>query len=538
MNKTKYIINDISLPVDSSPADAYEAAKSRLQRAGIKMNGVELSLYRKSVDARKKKDIRLVYSVLASGISSSVSDALARQLHISPLKEEELVFRFGKESLSASPVIVGTGPCGLFAALLLARNGYAPIVLERGGNVDERVEAVERFHCSQILDPDSNVQFGAGGAGTFSDGKLVTRLNDPHTSFILSTLVKMGADPDILIKAKPHVGTDVLRNVTKNMIAEIEALGGKILFHTRFLRPIVASGSVKAVETTAGRMEAGALILAIGHSARDTYEALLMQGLAIEAKPFSVGMRIEHRAESIDRAMYGDLAGHPALGHAEYNLSHNTKVRGVYTFCMCPGGTVVAAASEQGGVVVNGMSERARNGENSNSAVVCSVFKEDYGATPMRAIAFQRSIEQAAFVSGGHSYAAPFCTVGSFLNADEYKRFSSSVSPTYMNGEHLQYASPENYLPNFVCKGIRDALLAFDQRIEGFASPDALLTGAETRTSAPIRILRDRETYLAIGFDNLYPGGEGAGYAGGITSAALDGMYIAVRFMERFAPIL
>jgi uncharacterized FAD-dependent dehydrogenase len=298
----------------------------------------------------------------------------------------------------------------------------------------------------------------------------------------------------------------------------------------------VRESRITAVKTSVGEFPAGALVLAIGHSARDTYETLLSSGLSIEAKPFSVGMRIEHLAEDIDRAMYGDFAGHPVLGHAEYNLSHNTKVRGVYTFCMCPGGTVVAAASECGGVVVNGMSERARDGKNSNSAVVCSVFKEDYGADPRRAIAFQRSIERAAYAVGGENYSAPFCTVGHFLGRCPEKK-TGKVLPTYMGGTHLAYASPEDYLPPFVTDGIRAALLSFDRKIEGFANSDALLTGAETRTSAPIRILRNPETRLALGYQNLYPGGEGAGYAGGITSAALDGTYIAVSLMEQYAPL-
>lgn len=538
MGNCKYIINDISLPVGSMPEDAYAVASERLRHVFANQRSVSFSVYRKSVDARKKKDIRLVYSVLADGVEKEISELVCKKFRISPLNEKKLCFRCGVRPLSAPPVVVGTGPCGLFAALVLAKNGYAPIVLERGGSVDERVAAVERFHKFQIFDPETNIQFGAGGAGTFSDGKLVTRLNDPNTAFVLSTLVDMGADPDILMKAKPHVGTDVLRIVTQNMLKEIELLGGKVLFHTRFLRAISSEGTVTAVDTSAGRLEAGALILAIGHSARDTYEALLSEGLAIEAKPFSVGMRIEHRAMEIDRAMYGDFAGHPALGHAEYNLSYNTKSRGVYTFCMCPGGTVVAAASEPDGVVVNGMSERARNGENSNSAVVCSVFKEDFGAKPLAAIEFQRSIERAAFAFGGKNYGAPFCTVGDFLEKRAPRTLPTSVQPSYMDGRNLSLASPETYLPEFACKGIRDALMAFDKKIEGFAAPAALLTGAETRTSAPIRILRDKESRLAIGYSNLYPCGEGAGYAGGITSAALDGTYVALSFMECFAPIL
>ena len=538
MKDCVYIVNDISLSVNSPVEEAFSIARNRLRRARISLKGVHFSVYRKSVDARKKKDIRLVYSVAASGLCCEISEPLAKELHIARLQDGALSFKMGTDMLSNPPVVVGAGPCGLFAALLLAKNGYAPIVLERGGCVEERVAVVDRFNRMQILDTETNVQFGAGGAGTFSDGKLVTRVNDPFISFVLSTLVEMGADPDILTKAKPHVGTDVLRTVTQRMIDAIEENGGRVLYHAKFLRVIASQGEVSAVETSVGRIPAGALILAIGHSARDTYESLLGQGFAMEAKPFSIGVRIEHRADDIDRALYGDFAGHPALGHAEYNLSHNTKIRGVYTFCMCPGGTVVAAASETGGVVVNGMSEKARDGENSNSAVVCSVFKEDYGATPIKAIEFQRSIERAAFLSAGKNYSAPLCTVGDFLEARPARQAAGKIRPTYMMGNHLSLVSPEQSLPGFACENIRSALRAFDKKIEGFASPYALLTGAETRTSAPIRILRDPATRIALGYKNVYPGGEGAGYAGGITSAALDGMYVAISLMERYAPIL
>lgn len=538
MKEIVYIINDISISVNSPIEEAYTVARERLRRARVSLSNVNFSIYRKSVDARKKKDIRLVYSIAAKGIFENISAEMCKVHHIAQLSDADLSFSIGKEKLSCAPVIVGAGPCGLFAALLLAKHGYAPIVLERGGCVDERVSLVERFHRLGILDEETNIQFGAGGAGTFSDGKLVTRLNDPYIHYILSTLVEMGADSDILTKAKPHVGTDILRVVTQNMINCIESHGGKVLYHTKFFKAVTEAGVVRAVDTSAGRFPAGALILAIGHSARDTYSTLISDGFALESKPFSVGMRIEHRANDIDIAMYGDYAGHPSLGHAEYNLSHNTKVRGVYTFCMCPGGTVVAAASELGGVVVNGMSERARDGDNSNSAVVCTVFKDDYGATPQKAIEFQRSIERAAFVAGGNKYNAPISSVGDFLSARAPRSIPDKIRPTYRNGEHLTLSSPDNYLPGFVCRGIRDALLSFDKKIAGFADPAALLTGAETRTSAPIRILRDPATRLALGYKNLYPGGEGAGYAGGITSAALDGIYIAISLMEQYAPIL
>jgi uncharacterized FAD-dependent dehydrogenase len=295
------------------------------------------------------------------------------------------------------------------------------------------------------------------------------------------------------------------------------------------------SDGICEITTDKGAIKTGALVLAIGHSARDTYSMLMSKGVRLEAKQFSVGMRIEHLTEDIDRAMYGDFASHPALSHAEYNLAHNTKERGVYTFCMCPGGVVVPAASEEFGVVSNGMSYHARDGKNSNSAVVCSVFREDYGSDPASAIEFQRKIERAAYKAGGENYSAPIITVGDFLSGD-LKNEPSRIMPTYMDGG-VKLARAEEYLPDFVTKGIKNALLDFDKKISGFAASDAILTGAETRTSAPVRILRDRDTGLAPGFDNLYPIGEGAGYAGGITSAAIDGLKAAINIVKRFSPL-
>jgi uncharacterized FAD-dependent dehydrogenase len=325
--------------------------------------------------------------------------------------------------------------------------------------------------------------------------------------------------------------------VVQNILDRIESLGGKICYHTRFIATGLDCGRINRVKTSSGDIEAGALVLAIGHSARDTYEELMTSGVAIEGKNFSVGMRIEHLTEDIDRAMYGSMAGHEKLGHAEYNLSYDTKNRGVYTFCMCPGGEVVAAASEDGGVVVNGMSRHKRDGRNSNSAVVCSVFKEDYGATPESAIAYQQRIERAAFDAAGGGYTAPIITVGDLMPG-ECKHEPRRIMPTYMGGENVKLTRPEKYLPEYVVNGIKSALLSFDKRIDGFAASDAVLTGAETRTSAPIRILRDNDTRLAIGYQNLYPAGEGAGYAGGITSAAIDGLKTAIALMKIYKPSL
>lgn len=527
------IVNNVKLPINASHKEAFIVARRKLKSIGLSVKDSDCYIHRKSVDARRKNDIFFVYSV-AARVSHIPPEATLRDKGMAALLTEAVTPEISDSKISAPPVVVGTGPCGLFAALILAEHGYNPIVLERGGTVLQRKNAIRHLKEQRRLDPETNIQFGAGGAGTFSDGKLVTRLNDPMLSYVLSRFVEFGAPEEITYIAKPHIGTDILINVVDNMLNRIEELGGRVLYNTKFLKANSDGGTVSSVVTTTGEIKAGAVILAIGHSARDTYEHLIKEGFLIEPKPFSVGMRIEHLTENIDKAMYGDFAGHPALSHAEYALSHNTKERGVYTFCMCPGGEVVAAASEEGGVVVNGMSENARAGRNSNSAVVCSVFKEDYGSTPLSAIEFQRKIERAAFTAGGGNYSAPIITVSDFL-CGSLKKEPHEVLPTYMEGA-VKLARPETFLPSFTVNAIKDALIAFDKRIEGFASPNAVLTGAETRTSAPIRILRNPETHLAIGYNNFYPAGEGAGYAGGISSAAIDGIKTAICLMKEHGP--
>lgn len=528
------IVNNIKLPIDASSKEAFSVAKKRLSSAGISCRDLHFTVYRRSIDARIKSNIFFVWSIAASGEFSQLDEKRLAAKDISVLSENAFPkVVFGEEKLSAPPIVVGSGPCGLFAALLLAENGYRPVLIERGGSVKERQAAVSDFIRSHVLSEETNIQFGAGGAGTFSDGKLVTRVNDPLTNYVLGRFVEFGAPEEIKYIAKPHVGTDVLSEVVEKILDRISQLGGKILYHTKYISSNFKSDKVVSVNTDRGEIPAGAIILAIGHSARDTYSGLIASDFAVEAKNFSVGMRIEHLAEDIDRAMYGDFAGDPRLGHAEYNLSHNTKIRGVYTFCMCPGGQVVAAASESGGVVVNGMSYHARDGKNSNSAVVSTVFKEDYGSTPQKAIEFQCNIERSAFLAGGGEYRAPMITVGDFLSGT-LKNEPKRVLPTYMNGENLKLASPDKFLPSFVTSSIKDALLSFDRKIHGFAVQDAVLTGAETRTSAPVRILRDPETRLALGKSNFYPAGEGAGYAGGITSAAIDGLKTAITLMNKF----
>ena len=537
MNRSSrvYIINNITLPADASDKEAFSVAEKRLASSGASLGGkVKYSIYRRSTDARKKGDIRFVYSVLAEGVELSVPKHALEKGGISIFEQSKPRFILGKEKIKGRVVVVGSGPCGMFCALTLAELGFPVTVIEQGGSVGERKRAHEEFCRTRKLDTRTNIQFGAGGAGTFSDGKLVTRVNDPLCGYVMDKLVEFGAPEEIRYLAKPHIGTDVLSVVVDTLLKKIEALGGLVLYHTEMLDIMSDNGVVRGVKTNNGDISASAVVLAVGHSARDAYAMLMKRGLKIEAKPFSVGMRIEHKASDIDKALYGDMAGHPALGHAEYNLFHNTKVRGVYTFCMCPGGVVVPAASEEGGVVVNGMSYHSRNAENSNSAVLCSIFREDYGGTPMGAIEFQRQIEEAAYRAAGSDYTAPCITVGDFISG-KCEKNPDYVKPSYMDGA-VRLCDPAKYLPGFVLENIKGGLRSFDKKISGFASANAVLTGPETRTSAPLRILRDAESGLAIGYENLYPAGEGAGYAGGITSAAIDGIKVAMKITSIYQP--
>ncbi len=523
------LISGIRLSPDAEPSNAIAEARRRLRGVRLLSEGMRFAIYKKSVDARDRERVLLVYTVAASGL---LPETLPEGLSgISLLREETPAPTYGDTPLSAPPVVVGSGPCGLFCALLLAEHGYAPILLERGADVKERREAYRRFVKEGVLDTETNVQFGAGGAGTFSDGKLLTRVRDPFGAYVLKTFVRFGAPEEILTMAKPHVGTDILGDVVENMLGEIVRLGGLVYTHTKLLDIGVQNGTLHSVITTAGEMPAGALVLAIGHSARDTYEMLFRHGFSVEPKAFSVGMRVEHLQEEIDASLYGRFAGHPALGHAEYALSADTKTRGVYTFCMCPGGEVMAAASEEESVAVNGMSYHARDGKNANSAVLASVFPADYGNTPTGAIAFQRRLERAAFLAAGGDYRAPMVTVGDFL-AGKAVAEPSRVLPTYREGR-VTVVAPEAYLPSVYTEAIRRAFGRFSKQISGFDAPYALLTGVETRTSAPLRILRT-DARLALGYDNIYPAGEGAGYAGGITSAALDGVRTALSLMAKF----
>ena len=540
MRDIKLLVERIRVSIDCSDEMIADKAKEKMKRAGINTSTLHFRLYKKSIDARNKEDIRLECAVLVEGeFSQKALDAKTlTRVQARVLHEEEPTLVFGSEQMPAAPVVVGMGPAGLFAALLLAQNGYAPILIDRGGSIAERAADVARFRNEGILNTESNVQFGAGGAGTFSDGKLITRINDPLCNYVLKSLVTFGAPEDIRIKAKPHIGTDVLRVVVDNILSEIERLGGQVIYHCRMDEITECTDKTLSIKTTKGEMHAGALLLAPGHSARDTYRYLIKQNYAIEAKPMSVGVRVEHLQTEIDRALYGNFAGHPNLGPAEYALSDTKGERGVYTFCMCPGGEVVAAASEEGGLVVNGMSYHARNNPNANAAVAVSIGCEDYekeeGSAPLGAIAFQRKIERAAFVAGGNDYSAPVMTMQDFVNGTN-THTRGRVAPSYRDGK-VKEADFGTIFPSFVTESLRYGFRSFGKKIPGFDAHDSMLTAAETRTSAPVRILRNKETMTAVGHPQIYPCGEGAGYAGGITSAAVDGLRAAMALMSTFAP--
>ena len=539
MDKQIYIFDGVALGIDEPADNALKIVRSRMRRAGICIDGYRVSIYKKSVDARKRDAVKLVYSVSVDCIDGSVKDKDSFcRLGARCVSCGELEISFGDETMRERPLVVGMGPAGMFCALILAENGYAPVIIDRGDSIADRVQAMERFYKHHVLDTESNIQFGAGGAGTFSAGKLLTRINDPKCAYVLETFKRFGAPEEVTVKAKPHIGTDILRRVVDNILKYIESLGGEVIYRCK-LEDLASmpDGLLKAT-TTRGDIVCSCAVLALGHSARDTYGMLLERGFDIVPKPISVGVRIEHKRAHIERALYGDLAGHKALGAAEYALSDTKGERGVYTFCMCPGGEVVAAASELGEVVVNGMSNFARDGENSNSAIAVSVRVEDYekvnGSIALGAIEFQRRIERAAFEAGGGGYAVPVQTVGDFLNGTA-GREPYEVMPTYMGGTNFKAASMDDVLPRFVTESLRYGIRSFDKKLSGFAGDGALLSGAETRTSSPLRILRT-EQMTAIGRDNIYPCGEGAGYAGGITSAAVDGVKVALSVMAKYKP--
>lgn len=513
-------------PQEDPDETAIRKASSLLKRkTGAVPQNLQIS--KKSIDARKRAELSFVYTVYAElDVKPSVLAKLESDPDIKRFTEPELNLTRGHTPMEHRPVIVGFGPAGMFAGLVLAENGFRPIIFERGADVDERVAAVERFTREGILDTDTNIQFGAGGAGTFSDGKLTTRIGDPSIAYILRKLHELGAPADIEYKAKPHIGTDILRDVVKEADRVITSLGGEIHYKTK-----VDGITDKTVTAGGNTVPYSVLILATGHSARDTYEELLSKGYLIEPKPFSVGVRAEHLQEDIDRAMFGSHAGDKTLGHAEYQLSYREGDRGCYTFCMCPGGTVVPSASEEFGVVTNGMSTRARDGRNANAAVCVSVKPEDCGNTPAGAIEFQRNLEKRAYRIAGSDYTAPMQTVGDLLAGTKGTNYSQII-PTYRDAQ-VTPCDFHDIFPPFVTDLLKKGLSDFGRKIKGYDSPDVPLTGVETRTSAPVRILRG-ESLTAPGHPGVYPCGEGAGYAGGIVSAAADGIRVAAKIISEY----
>ncbi len=524
----KILIENIRLPHKPGISQD-EGALAEAGRQIRKLTGgkpLALHINKKSIDARRKPQISFVYSVYAEIEASPKTIEKLDSASVKRYTRAELEIPCGREELSHRPVIIGFGPAGMFCGLLLAKCGMRPLILERGSDVAGRTKKVDHFNRTGELDPDSNIQFGAGGAGTFSDGKLTTRIHDPMIANVLQMLLELGAPEDILWRAKPHIGTDILVQVVENADLAIRRLGGEI----RYDCPVthVADTYVLA---DGEKIPHGAVILATGHSARDLYADLLSSGYTMEAKPFSVGVRVEHLQSWLNEAMFGALAGDPTLGEAEYQLSHRQGERGCYTFCMCPGGEVVAAASEAGGVVTNGMSRHARDGRNANAAVCVSVHPGDYGSTPADAIGFQRALEQKAYAAGGRNYYAPMQTVGDFLTGIR-GTLPTDIRPTYRDG----LVTPVDFhelFPGFVTEMLTAGLTKFDRQIAGYAAPYVPMTGIETRTSAPVRILRT-EALTAPGHDTVYPCGEGAGYAGGIVSAAVDGLRVALQILGRY----
>ena len=527
------IVSQIKTSVDQPKDSAINKALTALGLS--KSEIISAKLHKTSVDARR--EVSFVSSVYLELFSEKKERSLAeKNSSVRLISEEKLEITTGSDELDGDIYIAGFGPAGMFCALTLCEFGYKPIVLERGAAMEERVSAVEGYWRSGKLDRRTNVQFGEGGAGTFSDGKLTTRINDPLCSRVLEKLCEFGAPEEILVKAKPHIGTDKLRGVVKNLRQRIIELGGEV----RFLSPLenisINGNKLRSITVNGAELPCGILVSAIGHSAHDTFEMLLKNGVELVPKPFSIGARIEHLQTDIDKALYKELAGHPALPPAEYALSYHDggkNGRGVYTFCMCPGGYVVASASADGSIVTNGMSCFARDGANANSAVLVSVTPDDFGSSPLAGVDFIDRLESSAYelgAKGGTNGAAPAMLTREFIGGGS--SFSlGKVTPTYPLG--VTECDLGLLFPDFIREPLKNGILHFERQIHGFSDSDSILTAIETRSSSPVRIPRNDEL-VSEGCENLYPCGEGAGYAGGIMSAAVDGIKVAVKIMEKY----
>ncbi len=520
-------LTEVKLPLDHTEADIQTTI---LKKLGISAKDLsEYQIFKRSYDARKQGAIALVYILdIKTSKEKQLLQRFKKDPHIVPTPDT--TYRYVAQApaiLETRPIIIGNGPCGMFAGLLLAQMGFRPLILERGKAVHDRSVDTFGFWSKRKFNPESNAQFGEGGAGTFSDGKLYSRIKDPHHygRKVLIELIKAGADPEILYVNKPHIGTYRLVKIVESLRNTIQSLGGEIRFQSRVETIEIEQGQVRGVILANGEyIRSEHVILAVGHSARDTFEMLHRQGVYIEPKPFSIGFRVEHPQVLIDQCRLGAQAGHPVLGAADYKLVHHcANGRTVYSFCMCPGGQVVAATSEVGRVVTNGMSQYERSGKNANSGIVVGITPEDYPGSPLAGIDLQRRLEEQAFELGGRTYEAPGQLVGDFL-AQQPSTQLGTVKPSYRPGVHLCDLGLS--LPDYAIAAILEAIPAFDKQINGFAMHDAVLTGIETRTSSPICIKRG-DDYQSLNTKGLYPAGEGAGYAGGILSAGVDGIKVA-----------
>jgi uncharacterized FAD-dependent dehydrogenase len=530
-------INNIRVPLEEIDSLKYLASR----KISVDLDDIkDFKTVKESIDARRKSRIDFIYSVELSidGDESAFVERLHDADVILSKPRAGLKIEYGTERLPDRPIIIGSGPAGLFAGLILAKNGYNPVIYERGKSVEERSKIVKSFWRDGDFDPECNVQFGEGGAGTFSDGKLTTRIKDERCKTVLDEFIRCGAPPEIAYDYKPHIGTDMLKSVIANIRKKITAMGGEVRFSSKLTDIKIKDGSIVGITINDNEyISCQVLVLALGHSARDTFEMLMKKGTMLSSKAFAVGFRIEHNQRMIDLAQYGKFANHPKLRAATYTLAYQSKRynRPCYTFCMCPGGVVVAAASEDKRLVTNGMSEYARDGENANSAVVCGVRPEDFkGEGPLAGIEFQRMLEERAYNLGKGEFKAPVQRAVDFIN-NKVTSTIGRVKPTYTRGYTL--ADLNDCLPEELCAVIKEGLLAFDGKIKGFCSKDAILTAVETRTSSPVRIERDKTTYESLNIAGLYPAGEGAGYAGGIVSAAVDGIKVSEQIMKSFAPL-